>query len=84
MPGSPLGVVLLIAAVFLVIKSPLKGQMLVRMAATFAVTVLLCIVLSAVLRRGDPQTWGQVGGLIGLLAAVIAGWWHLRSVRPAA
>ena len=83
MPGSALGVGLLSAVVYLFIRSPSKVQTLVRMVAAFAATVLLCIVLGAVLRRGDPEAWGRLGGLMGLFAAVIAGLLHRRPVRPA-
>ena len=81
--ASPLGILLLVAAIFLVVKSPKKLQTLGRMVGAFVVTVLLCIVPSAILRKGDPQAWGQIGGLVGLLIAVIAGWWHMRSIRRA-
>jgi len=80
---SPLGILLLAAAVFLVVKSPKKLQTLGRMVIALVVTVLLIIVPSAILRIGDPRAWGQISGLVGLLAAVIAGWWHMRSIKRA-
>jgi len=79
--ASPLGILLLVAAIFLVVKSPKKLQTLGRMVVAFVVTVLLSIVPGAILRIGDPRAWGQIGGLVGLLMAVIAGWWHVRSIR---
>jgi len=79
--GSPLGILLLIAAIYLVVKSPKKLQTLGRMAISFVVTVLLIIVAGAILRRGDPQALGAVAGLVALLGAVIAGWWHTRSLK---
>jgi succinate-acetate transporter protein len=81
--ASPLGILLLVAAIFLVVKSPKKLQTLGRMVIAFVVTVLLFIVPGAILRMGDPQAWGRIGGLGGLLIAVIAGWWHMRSVTRA-
>jgi len=79
--ASPLGILLFIAAIYLVVKSPKKLQTLGRMAIAFVVTVLLILVAGAVLRRGDPQTLGAIGGLVALLVAVIAGWWHTRSLK---
>jgi len=51
------------------------------MGVAFVVTVLLFIVPGATLRRGDPQALGAIAGLVALLAAVIAGWWHTRSLK---
>ncbi|MGD0698045.1 MAG: hypothetical protein ABSA41_18000 [Terriglobia bacterium] len=65
------------------IKSPKKLQTLGRMVIVFVVTVSLFIIPGAILRLGDPQAWGRIGGLVGLLIAVIAGWWHTRSVTRA-
>ncbi len=81
--ASPLGILLLVAAIFLVVKSPKKLQTLGRMVIAFVVTVLVFIVPGALLRIGDPQAWGRIGGLVGLLTAVIAGWWHKRSLTRA-
>jgi succinate-acetate transporter protein len=72
-PGHP--------AIYLVVKGPKKLQTLGRMAIAFVVTVLLFIMLGAILRAGDPQALGAIGGLVGLLVAVIAGWWHTRSLK---
>lgn len=80
---SLLGFVLFIAAIYLVVKSPKKLQTLVRMLIAFVVAVLLSIIPGAILRIGDPRAWGQIGGLGGLLIAVIAGWWHIRSAKAA-
>jgi hypothetical protein len=79
--GSPLGIMLLIAAIYLVVKSPKKLQTLGRMGMAFVVTVLLIIVPGAILRRGDPQALGAIAGLVAILVAVIAGWWHTRSLK---
>jgi hypothetical protein len=81
--GSPLSILLLIAGIYLLIKSPKKLQTLGRMALAFIVTVLLIVVLNAILRIGDPRAWGQLAGLVGLLAAVIAGSLNLRALRRA-
>jgi succinate-acetate transporter protein len=81
--ASPLGILLLIAAIYLIVKSPKKLKTIVRMVAAFIVTVLLFIVPGAILRMGDPQALGRIAGLVGLLVAVIAGWWHMRSIRRA-
>ena len=81
--ASPLGIILFIAAIYLVVKSPRKLQTLARMRIAFVVTVLLFIVPGPILRMGDPQAWGRIGGLVGLLLAVIAGWWHMRSMKRA-
>jgi len=80
--GSPLGILLLVAAIYLVVKSlPKKLQTLGRMGIAFVVTALLFMVPGAILRRGDPQALGAIAGLVALLVAVIAGWWHTRSLR---
>ena len=81
--ASPLGILLLLAAIYLVVKNLKKLQTLARMVVAFVVTVLLFIVPGAILRVGDPQAGGRLGGLAGLLLAVIAGWWHIRSVKRA-
>lgn len=81
--ASLLGILLLVAAIFLLVKSPKKLQTLGRMVIVFVVTVVLFIIPGAILRMGDPQALGRIGGLVGLLIAVIAGWWHMRSVRRA-
>jgi hypothetical protein len=78
---GPLGILLLVAAIYLVFNSPKKLQTLGRMGIAFLVTVLLFIVPGAILRRGDPQALGAISGLVGLLVAVIAGWWHTRSLK---
>jgi hypothetical protein len=79
--GSPLGILLLIAAIYLVVRSPKKLQTLGRMGIAFVVTVLLVIVPGAILRRGDPQALGAIAGLVAMLVAVIAGWWHTRALK---
>jgi len=79
----PLGIILSVAAIYLVIKSPKKLQTVGRMVGALMVTLLLSIVLGAILRMGDPGAWGKVGGLGALLMAVIAGWWHMRSIKRA-
>jgi hypothetical protein len=53
------------------------------MVIGFVVTVLLFVIPGAVLRMGDPQALGRIGGLVALLVAVIVGWWHMRSLRRA-
>ncbi len=79
--ASPLGILLLVAAIYLVVKSPKKLQTLGRMAIAFVVTALLIMVPGAILRRGDPEALGAIAGLVAMLAAVIAGWWHTRSLK---
>ena len=81
--ASSLGLLLLVAAIYLVVKSPKKLQTLGWMAVAFVVTVLLFIVPGAILRMGDPHAQGKIGGLVGLLIAVIAGWRHMRSIKRA-
>jgi succinate-acetate transporter protein len=81
--ASPLGILLLVATIYLLVKSPKKLQTLGRMVIAFVLTVLLFILPGAILRMGDPQAQGRVGGLVGLLIAVIAGWWHMRSINHA-
>ena len=78
---SPLGILLMIGTIYLVLKSPKRLHTLARMAVGFFVTLLLVIIPGAVLRIGDPQAQGKVGGLVALLVAVIVGWWHVRSLR---
>ncbi len=78
---SPLGLLLLVAAIYLVVKSPRKLQTFGRMLLAFVATGLLIMIPGAVLRMGDPQALGAIAGLIALLSAVIAGWWHTRSLK---
>jgi thiol:disulfide interchange protein len=79
--ASPLGILLLIAAIYLLVTSPKKLQTLGRMAIAFVVTALAIMVTGAILRRGDPQALGAIAGLVAMLLAVIAGWWHTRSLK---
>lgn len=51
------------------------------MVIAFVVAVLLIMVAGAILRRGDPQALGAIAGLVAMLAAVIAGWWHTCSLK---
>lgn len=78
---SLLGILLIVAATYLVIKSPKKLRTLGRMIIGFIVTVLLFIIPGAILKMGDPQALGRISGLVGLLVAVILGWWHVRSFQ---
>lgn len=80
---SPLGILLMVAAVYLVIRSPQKLHTFGRMVTGFAVTIILFIIPGATLRMGNPRAWGRIGGLVGLLMAVIAGCWHMRSFKRA-
>ena len=79
--ASPLGILLLIAAIYLVVTSPKKLGTLGRMAIAFVGTALVTMVVGAILRRGDPQALGAIAGLVAMLGAVIAGWWHTRSLK---
>jgi len=79
--ASPLGLLLFIAAIYLVVTSPKKLRTLGRMAIVFVGTVLVIIVAGAILRRGDPQALGAIAVLVGMLAAVSAGWWHTHSLK---
>ena len=79
--GSPLGILLFVAAIYLVVKSPKKMQTLGRMGIAFVVTALLIMVPGAIVRRGDPQALGAIAGLVALLVAVIGGWWHMSSLK---
>jgi hypothetical protein len=79
--GSPLGILLLIAAIYLVVKSPKKLQTLLRMGIAFVATALLLMMTGAILRMGDPRAQGQIAGLVAMLVAVIAGWWHTRALK---
>lgn len=80
MPGLALGLLLMLAAFYLIAKSPQRGQTLVRMAFALVATILLCLIPGSLLHIGDPEDWGQIGALAGLLVAVIFGWWHVRSL----
>lgn len=83
-PGiSLLSMFLMIAGIYILVKSPRKLQTLGRMALTFVGTVLLIVVVNAILRIGDPRVSGQLAGLVGLLAAVIAGYGNLHTLRRA-
>jgi len=73
----------MIAAIYIVVKGPKKLQTQLRMAIALVVTALLFMVPGAILRMGDPHTLGAVAGRVALLAAVIAGLWHTRSLMRA-
>jgi len=77
---SPLGIVLLGAAIYLVIKSRKRLQTISWMVGGFLATLLLFLIPGALLRIGDPVAQGRIAGLVGLLVAVIVGWWHLRTM----
>jgi hypothetical protein len=79
--ASPLGLLLWVAVIYVIVKSPKKLQTLFRMAIAFLVTVLLFIIPGALLHTGDPHAQGRIGGLVALLVAVIVGWWHMRSLK---
>ncbi len=78
---SPLGYVLWAAVIALVFLSPKKLQTLARMAIAFAVTALLLIIPPAILRIGDPFSWGRISGLVALFSAVAVGWVNVRRMR---
>lgn len=79
--ASPLGILLLIAMIYLVVVSPKKLRTLGRMAIAFVITVGTIIVVGAIVRKGDPEALGRIAALVGELAAVIAGWQHTRSLK---
>jgi len=74
MATSPIGILLFVAAVYLVFKSPKRMETAYRMVFAFIATalVVVCVPLF-VLRIGNPEAWGRLAGLVGLLAAVIVG-----------
>jgi hypothetical protein len=81
---SPLMGLLLLAGIILWLTSPKKLQTLGRMVAAFVITALLIMIPTSIARRGDPQMWGELAAEIGVLIAVAAGAWHLRSLKRAA
>jgi hypothetical protein len=82
--ASPLMGLLLLAGIVLCLTSPKKLRTLGRMVAAFFVTALLIMIPTSIARRGDPQMWGEMAAEIGVLIAVVAGWWHIRSLKRAA
>lgn len=78
---SPLGIVLIGAAIYLVIKSRKRWQTTGWMVGGFLVTLLLFLIPGALLRFGDPVAQGRIAGLVGELVAVLAGWRHLRQMK---
>ena len=70
---SPLGIILLIVAGYLVVKSPRKLHTFGRMGIAFVVVTLVIILGNAILRIGDPRGWGHIATLLGLIAAVFVG-----------
>ena len=63
---------------------PQELQTLGRMVAAFVLTALLIMIPTSIARRGDPQMWGEMAAEIGVLIAVAAAWWHIRSLKRAA
>jgi len=84
MVTSPMGILLFVAALFRVIKSPKRTETLTRMVVAFIATLLAICLPAAVLRIGDSEPWGRLTGLVGLLVAVIVGQWHSRSPKASA
>lgn len=80
---GPLAFLLFALAFFPLIKSPKKLRTLGVMAANFVVAVVFMMILGAVLKVGDTHAWGMLSALAGLLAADLAGWWHVRAARRA-
>jgi membrane associated rhomboid family serine protease len=79
---SPLGIVLLIVAVYLIVKSPRKLQTLGLAVIAFVVSVLLGLVPPLILGIGTVRGWVHIGTLVGALLAVVVAWWHTRSPAP--
>jgi hypothetical protein len=75
--------ILLLAGIVLCLTSPKKLRTLGRMVAAFVLTALLIMIPTSIARRGDPQMWGEMAAEIGVLIAVVAGWWHSRSLKRA-
>jgi thiol:disulfide interchange protein len=75
---------LLLAGIVLWLTSPKKLQTLGRMAAAFVLTALAIMIPTSIARRGDPHMWGEMAAEIGVLIAVAAGAWHIRSLKRAA
>jgi len=85
MPSSPLGLLLIIAAIYLVYKSPKRMQTVLRMViAIVATEVLMSATVAFLFRVGDGKAWGGIVGLVSLLVAVIVGWLHTRSAKATA
>lgn len=82
--ASPLMGLLLLAGIVLWLTSPKKLQTLGRMASAFVLTALVIMIPTSIARRGDPQMWGELAAEIGILIAVTAGAWHIRSLKRAA
>ena len=80
---STLGLLLWIPIIVLLIGSPKKLRTLGRMVTAFVVTAGVLIIPNAFLRIGDPRAFGSIAGLLSLLAAAVAGWWHIRSLARA-
>ena len=79
---SPLGIVLLILAVYLIVRSPRKLQTLGLEVVAFVVSVLLGLVPPLILGIGYVRGWVHIGTLVGALMAVAVAWWHTRSLAP--
>src|SRR5213593_4882502 len=82
--ASPLMGLLVLAGIAVFLSSPEKLRTLGRMAAAFVLTALLIMIPTSIARRGDPQMWGEMAAEIGVLIAVVAGSWHIRSLKRAA
>jgi hypothetical protein len=82
--ASPLTGLLLLAGIVLCLTSPKKLQTFGRMVAAFVLTALLIMIPTSIARRGDPQMWGELAAEIGVVIAIGAGAWHIRSLKRSA
>lgn len=81
---GPIGLALWVAAIILVEKSPKRLPTLGWMTGAFLATVVVFLRLGPSLRMGDAKASGIIGGLIGLLVALIVGTRHIRALKLSA
>src|SRR5215469_2914267 len=80
---SPLGIVLIGAAIYLALKSRKRLQTISWMVGGFAATMPLFLILGGILRIGDTMAAERIAGLVGGIVAVVVGWRHLRQMGRA-
>jgi len=83
-PPDTLGALLFIAAIFVWATSPAKWQTFKKMGIAFVAAVAMVILLGIILSLvgyGNPEFYGEVSVLCGVIAALVMGRQHVKSLK---